>query len=147
MNEAYKVFAKVLRNGLCPNTASDCGKKQRIQHHKITTHHSFIDLKAAYTTITRNEIYGIMAEVDFPAKLIRITQAKLTTVRCCIKIQNDCLDSFKTLFFNFVLEAIVRRAKLQTTGTIFNKQTQFITFADDIDIVARSLEVTRDAYL
>jgi hypothetical protein len=48
-----------------------------------------------------------------------------------------------TLLFNVVLEAIVRRAKLQTTGTIFNKQTQLIAYAYDIDIVGRSLEVVR----
>jgi hypothetical protein len=46
-----------------------------------------------------------------------------------------------------VLEAIVRRAKLQRTGRIFNKQTQLLAYADDTDIVGRSLEAVRDAYL
>jgi hypothetical protein len=32
-------------------------------------------------------------------------------------------------------------------GTIFNKQTQLLAYADDIDIVCRSLEAVRDAYL
>jgi hypothetical protein len=52
-----------------------------------------------------------------------------------------------TLLFNGVLEAIVRRTKLQTTGTIFNKQTQLLAYADDSDIVSRSLEAVRGAYL
>jgi hypothetical protein len=73
---------------------------------------------------------------------------------------NDCSDSFKTrqglrqgdilstLLFNIILEAIVRRAKLQTTtGTIFNKQIQLLTYAGDINTVSRSLEAVRDAYL
>jgi hypothetical protein len=32
-------------------------------------------------------------------------------------------------------------------GTIFNKQTQLLAYADDIDIVGRTLEAVRDAYL
>jgi hypothetical protein len=80
-------------------------------------------------------------------------------VTCCVKIQNDCSESFETrqglrqedvlstLFFNFVLEVIVRRANLQTTGTIYNKETQLFAYADDIDIVGRSQSAVRDAYL
>jgi hypothetical protein len=34
--------------------------------------------------------YVIMAEFDFPAELISPTKATLTTVKCCVKIQNDC---------------------------------------------------------
>jgi hypothetical protein len=40
----------------------------------ITTHHLFIDYKAAYDTITRNEIYVIMAELDFPNQTNKINQ-------------------------------------------------------------------------
>jgi hypothetical protein len=46
-----------------------------------------------------------------------------------------------------VLEVIVRRANLQTTGTIYNKETQLLAYADDIDIVGRSQSAVRDAYL
>jgi hypothetical protein len=46
-----------------------------------------------------------------------------------------------------VLEVIVRQANLQTTGTIYNKETQLLAYVDDIDIVGRSQSVVRDAYL
>jgi hypothetical protein len=46
-----------------------------------------------------------------------------------------------------VLEVIVRRANLQTTGTIYNKETQQLAYTDDIDIVGRSQSAVRDAYL
>jgi hypothetical protein len=80
-------------------------------------------------------------------------------VTCCVKIQNDCSESFETrqglrqgdvlstLLFNVVLEVIVRRANLQTTGTIYNKETQQLAYADDIDIVGRSQSAVRDVYL
>jgi deoxyribose-phosphate aldolase len=46
-----------------------------------------------------------------------------------------------------VLKVIVRRANLQTTSTIYNKETQLLAYADDIDIVGRSQSAVRDAYL
>jgi hypothetical protein len=63
-------------------------------------------------------------------------------VTCCVKIQNDCSKSFETrqglrqgdvlstLLFNVVLEVIVRRANLQRTGIIYNKDTQLPTRND-----------------
>jgi hypothetical protein len=126
----------------------------------ITTHHLFIDFKAAYDTIIRNEVYVGMSELNFRTKLIRLTKATLTIVTCCVKIQNDCSESFETrqtlrqedllstLLFNAVLEVIVRRANLQTTGTIYNKETQLHAYyVDDIDIVVCSQSAVRDAYL
>jgi hypothetical protein len=56
-------------------------------------------------------------------------------VVCCVKIQN------------VVLEVIVLRANLQTSGTIYNKETQLLAYVDDIDIVGRSQSAVRDAYL
>jgi hypothetical protein len=107
-----------------------------------------------------HEVYVGMSELNFPTKLIRLTKATLTTiVTCCVKIQNDCSESFETrqglgrgdvlstLLFNVVLEVIVRRANLQTTGTIYNKETQLLAYADDINIVGRSQSAVRDAYL
>jgi hypothetical protein len=100
-----------------------------------------------------------MSELNFPTKSIRNTKATLTIVMCCVKIQNDCSKSFETrqklrqgdvlstLLFNVVLEVIVRRANLQTTGTIYNKETQLLAYADDIDIVGRSQSAVREAYL
>jgi hypothetical protein len=94
-----------------------------------------------------------MSELNLPTKLIRLTKATLTIVMCGVKIQNDCSEPFRkgevlsTLFFNVVLEVIVRRANLQTTGTIYNKETQLLAYANDIDIVGSSQSADRDAYL
>jgi hypothetical protein len=83
----------------------------------------------------------------------------ITIVTCCVKIQNVCSESFETrqglrqgdvlstLIFNVVLGFIVRRANPQTTYTIYNKETQLLAYADDIDIVGRSQSAVRNAYL
>jgi hypothetical protein len=34
--------------------------------------------------------------VNFPTKLIRLTKATLIIVTCCVKIQNDCYEPFRT---------------------------------------------------
>jgi hypothetical protein len=47
------------------------------------------------------------------------------------------------LLFNVVLEVIVRPANLQTTGTIYNKETQLLAYADDINIIGRSRQRNR----
>jgi hypothetical protein len=119
----------------------------------ITTHHLFIDFKAAYDAIIRNKVYVGTSELNFPTKFT------LTIVMCCVKIQNDCSEPFETrqglkqgdvlstLLFNVVLEVIVRRANLQTTGTVYNKETQLLAYADDIDIVGRSQSSVWDAFL
>jgi hypothetical protein len=96
-----------------------------------------------------------LSELNFPTKLKRLTKATLTIVTCCVKIQNDCSESFETrqgfrqrdvlstLLFNVVLEVVGQRANLQTTDTIYNKETHPLAYDDDIDIVGRSQSAVR----
>jgi hypothetical protein len=141
------------------NSLTLCQILEKCNEFNITTHHLFKDFKAAYDTIIRNEVYVGMSELNFPTKWIRLTKATLNIVTCCVKIQNECSVSFETrqglrqgdvfftLLFNVVLEVIVRRANQQTIGTIYNKETQLLAYADDIDIVGRSQSAVRDACL
>jgi Reverse transcriptase (RNA-dependent DNA polymerase) len=74
LNVAYKVFAKVLYDRLLPyanavvqhyqagfnqrqTNSLHCGKSLKKAMYNIQTHHLFIDFKAAYDTIIRNEVY------------------------------------------------------------------------------------------
>jgi hypothetical protein len=177
LNVTYKVLAKILYDRLLPNAnaAIQAGFQssksttdqlfalrqilEKCNGFNITTPYLFRDFKASYDTIIRNEVYVGMSELNFPTNLIRLAKATLTTVTCCVKIQNDCSESFETrqglrqgdvlstLLFNVVLKVIVRRASLQTTRTIYNKETQLLAYADDIDIVGRSQSAVRNAYL
>jgi hypothetical protein len=52
---------------------------EKCNEFNITTHHLFIDFKAAYDTIIRNKVYVAMSELNFPnTKLIRLTKTTLT---------------------------------------------------------------------
>jgi hypothetical protein len=48
---------------------------EKCNEFNITTHHLFIDFKAAYDTIIRNDVYVGMSELNFSTKLIRLTNA------------------------------------------------------------------------
>jgi Reverse transcriptase (RNA-dependent DNA polymerase) len=84
LNVAYKVFAKVLYDRLLPyanavvqhyqagfqpgKTTDQLFALRKIfekgKEHNIQTHNLFIDFKAAYDTIIRNEVYVSMSELN-----------------------------------------------------------------------------------
>jgi sorting nexin-29 len=71
----------------------------------------------------------------------------MKTVQCSVKIQNDISEQFETnkglrqadalacLLFNVVLEKVMRDAGILNSGTIYNKSTQVLAYADDINII------------
>jgi hypothetical protein len=98
LNVTHKFFAKILYDRLLPHANAavkhyqagfQSGKSttdqlftlrqiiEKCNEFNITTHHLFIDFKAAYDTIIRNEVYVGMSELNFPTKLIRAAKAEL----------------------------------------------------------------------
>jgi hypothetical protein len=176
---AYKVFAKILTSRLQPftdkylqsfqtgfrpgMTTTDqvfCVRQivQKSHEKQVETHHLFIDFKAAYDSIDREELWEIMEVGGFPHKLIRLFRATLNGAKCCVKIQgrlSEVFESFRGLrqggedspnLFNIALEGIVRRSGINTKGSIFCKSVQLFAYADDIDVSARSLRAVKQAY-
>jgi hypothetical protein len=70
--------------------------KSTTDEYNVQTHHLFIDLKAEYDTIIRNEVYVSISELIFPTKLIRLTAQTLKPVLCCVKNQYECSEYFET---------------------------------------------------
>jgi hypothetical protein len=56
-------------------------------------------------------------------------------------------DALAFLLFNIALEKVIREAGVQTRGTIFYKSVQILAYADDVDIVGRSLCAMEEAFL
>ena len=132
---------------------------QKFREYRIPTHHLFIDFKAAYDSIDREELWKIMHENGFPGKLIRMLKATMDGARCSVKISGAMSDPIESrkglrqgdgisgLCFNIALEGVMRRAGLNDMrGTIINKSSQFICYADDMDIVGRTLEEVTKQY-
>ena len=124
----------------------------------MPTHHIFIDFKAAYDTVDREQLWQIMHDNGFPDKLTRLIKAILDRVMCHVRVSTELAKPFESrrrlrqgdglscALFNIGLEGVVRRAGIDTCGSIFNKAVQVFAYADDSDIIARNPETVKDVY-
>lgn len=124
---------------------------EKCREFNVDTHHLFVDFKAAYDSVIRLELWNTMIEFGFPHKLISLTKLTLHNVTSCVRIRNRLSESFTTadglrqgdplasLLFNIVLEKAVRSSNVNVHNTIYRKSVQLVAYADDIDIVARSV--------
>jgi hypothetical protein len=48
-------------------------------------------------------------------------------------------DALACLLFNIVLEEVVHESNIQTRGTVFSNIPQILAYADDIDIMSRTM--------
>ncbi|MXP61705.1 hypothetical protein FD744_25325 [Pantoea sp. Taur] len=176
----YKILSNILFQRLLPYAERELGPYQsgfrrgrsttdqifslrtileRGNEHQIKTHHLFVDFKAAYDSINREELYKALEEFNIPEKLIRLVKLTMRNVKCTVQVGGQRTEEFSSrkglrqgdalacLLFNLALEKAVRDAGLQTKGTIYNRMVQLLAFADDVDIVGRSLESVGEGLL
>ena len=118
LNSAYKILSRILFQRLRPLQEVfvgeyHCGfqvgrsttdqrftlKKifDKFREHNLQTHHLFIDFKAAYDTVKRNEVWRIMLEPGFPTQLIKLLRATLDGFTSCVRTAGEYSDAFVTL--------------------------------------------------
>lgn len=180
LNTAYKVISRILFSRLRPFAETFVGEYQsgfregrsttdqmftlrqildKFREYNLRTHHLFVDFKAAYDSVKRNELWHIMLEHGFPAKLIRLIRATLDGSKSSVRISGETSDSFVTLdglkqgdalsnlLFNIALEGAIRRSGVQRNGTIINKSYMLLGFADDIDIIGVDRRAVEEAFV
>jgi sorting nexin-29 len=54
-------------------------------------------------------------------------------------------DALACILFNVALEKIIRYLGIPTRGTIFFKTVQILAYADDIDLMARTISGLKEA--
>lgn len=179
LNAAYKLLSQLLYRRLSPLARDFVGSYQagftdaratndqifslrqilqKCRELNVPTHHLFIDFKAAYDSVDRDQLWLIMHEYGFPDKLTRLIRATMEHVMCYVRIEGKLSNPFETrkglkqgdglscLLFNIILEGVVRRAEIDTRGTIFRKSVQLVGFADDLDIIALSFSMMEETY-
>jgi sorting nexin-29 len=100
-----------------------------------------------------------MMEFGIPSKLISLVKTTITNVQCSVQIQSHLLEPISTtrgerqgdalacLLFNIALEKVIRDSGVQTRGNIFFKTVQILAYADDIDLMARTIPGLIEAFL
>jgi sorting nexin-29 len=114
VNFAYKVLSVVLCGRLKPHTNQITGQYQcvfregvstidqiqalrqileKMLEFQVETHCLFIDFKAAYDKVNRNQLYKAMPEFGTPLKLVRLTQATMEGTTAKVKVQTNYLKA------------------------------------------------------
>ena len=100
-----------------------------------------------------------MMELGIPSKLIRLVKTTMTDVQCSVQIQSNLSEPISTthgvrkgdalacLLFNIVLEKVIWDLSIQTRRTIFSKTVQILAYADDIDLMARTIPGLNETFL
>ena len=99
-----------------------------------------------------------MHEYGFPDKLTRLIKATTYREMCYVRISGVFADPFEShrglrqddglscAVFNIALEVTVRRAGIDTEGTILTKSVQLFGFANDIVMIAKNLATAKETY-
>lgn len=129
------------------------------REYNLNTSHIFIDYKQAFDSLDRNFIWNSMKELGVPCKLIRLAKATTTDSQNVIKVQNNFSQPFATTsgvrqgdglsteLFIFAVECIVRNANLRSDDTIWGSSIQLLAFADDKDLIGRSVISMKEAFV
>jgi len=132
---------------------------EKTVEYQIGVHHLFIDFKSAHDSINQEKLLGAMMEFSIPPKLIRLVKTTMTNVQCSVRIQSHLSEPISTtcgvrqddalacLLFNIALEKVIWDTGIQTRGTIFFKTVQILAYADDIDLMARTIPGLNEAFL
>lgn len=132
---------------------------EKTREHNIGTYHLFIDFKSAYDSVIRSKLYQAMDELQIPPKIIRMVKATMAKVICRVRVQDELSEPFETdrgirqgdslacFLFNLALEKAIRQLGVNSRGTILYKSTHLLVYADDIDIIARSVVDLKENFI
>ena len=132
---------------------------EKTVEYQIGVHHLFTDFKSVYDSIYREKRLYAMMGFGVPSKLIRLVKTTMINVQCSVQIQSHLSEPISTtrgvrqgdalacLLCNIALEKVIRDSGIQTRRTIFFKIVQILAYADDIDLMARTITGLNEAFL
>lgn len=117
----------------------------------------FVDFKQVYDSVNRNKLLDLMRDLSIPPKLVRLVEATMQDSQCRVKVMGDLTNSFKVTqglkqgdglapIFNLALEKVVRSKGVDTKSTVLQKSQQIAGYADDLNILGRSIPAIKEAF-
>jgi hypothetical protein len=115
-------------------------------------HQLFIDFKKTYDSVRREVLYNIIIEFCIPMKLVRIIKMCLNET-CSTVREGEHLsqtfhikkgDALFPLLFNFDLQYAIRGVQVNQDGLKLNGTPQPLGYADDVNIVGRSVHTVKE---
>lgn len=179
LNAAYKVFTNILHQRLKIYAEEILGEYQagfredrsttdqifairqileKCREFNVTTHHLFVDFKAAYDSVARSALWRAMEQFGIPHKLIALAKMTLSTVSSKVRVRNKLSEAFTidqglrqgdplaAMLFNIALEMAVRASGVDTSNTIYRKSSMLLAYADDIDVVGRTTRQVKETF-
>lgn len=126
---------------------------EKCYEYNIDIHQLFVDFRQAYDSIIRGKLFEAMREIRMPTKIIRLVSMTLKDTKCMVKIEGALTGDFvvnqglrqgdilSTILFNIALEKVMRRVDVSNPGgTLLNRLSQNLAYADDIDMMTRRLQ-------
>ena len=116
----------------------------------------FIDFKKAYDSVRREVLYNVLMEFGIPKKLIRLIKICLTERYRRVRVGKNLSDMFpirnglkqgdalSPLLFNFALEYVIKRVKVNRYGFKLNGTHQLLAYADDVNILGGSMHTVKE---
>jgi hypothetical protein len=119
-------------------------------------HQLFIDLKKAYESVRRGDLYNILIEFGIPNKLARLIKKCLTGTYSRVRMGNNLFEMFPIgkglkqgdaltqLFFNFALEYAIKRVQANLDRLKLNGTVQILAYANDVTILGGSVNTVKE---
>ncbi|KAG8236466.1 hypothetical protein J437_LFUL015472 [Ladona fulva] len=99
-----------------------------------------------------------MLDFRIPPKLVRLVRATVVTTQFQVKVAGSLTSNFEVtqglkqgdglapMLFNLALAHVIRNSGIDTSATLTNKSKQIVGYADDLNILGRSVPSTKEAF-
>ncbi|KAI5714830.1 hypothetical protein M8J77_006182 [Diaphorina citri] len=167
----YKILSIILLKRITPYVEAKMGPQQagfrgnrstvdqihifrqilsKCREFNVPVHGLFVDLKKAFDSIKREEIWKEMKKLSIPKKLINLTRITTEDTKCLVRVNGKLSEPFNVetgvkqgdctspLLFNLILEKVIRSISVMNTGITIGEKFNILAYADDVILIGKS---------